>query len=136
FMVTKTPKTSAGWLIANSAALAIFLGVLSIGVAGAAPKVDPDLQQQFHDLRQAGRNASRVPVIVQFKTAPSDARIAGLAKAHGGGLGLQFVRGGAFKMTPDEVEALANDPDVDYIVPDRPVQSASDYYEVAVGGDW
>ena len=39
-------------------------------------------------------------------------------------------------MTPDEVEALANDSDVDSIVPDRPVQSANDYYEAAVGGDW
>src|SRR5512132_3394588 len=98
-MVTKAARTSAGLRVA---ALALFICALGTGFAGAAPKVDPDLQRQFHQLRQNGRDATRVPVIVQFKTAPTDARIAGLAKAHGGGVGLQLVRGGAFKMTPDE----------------------------------
>src|SRR5438876_5068181 len=128
-MVTKTSRTSAGWRIPSVAVLALFLCALGTGFANAASKLDPDLQRQFNHLRQNGNNATRVPVIVQFKDVPSDARIAGLAKAHGGGMGLQLVRGGAFKMTPDEVETLANDSDVDYIVPDRPVQSTGDYYE-------
>ena len=71
-MVTKAARTSASWRITHMAALALFICALGTGFASAAPKVHPDLQRQFHQLRQNGSNATRVPVIVQFKTAPTD----------------------------------------------------------------
>ena len=89
--------------LASLTLLVILLGALG-GVAFAAPpaKIHPDLQRQFDQLNQSGKSSARVPVIVQFKNAPTEGRISGLAKAHGGGVGLQLVRGGAFNLSSME----------------------------------
>jgi serine protease AprX len=49
---------------------------------------------------------------------------------------LDLVRGGVFNLPVSAIQALANDPGVLYVSPDRPVQmTGADEYEATVGGD-
>src|SRR5882762_4690756 len=79
----------------------------------------------------------RIEVIVQFRQSPTTAhyqRMRSLGGVHRRALGL--VRGGLFNLPLSAIRALANDPDVLYVSPNRPVKmTASDQYEATVGGD-
>ena len=95
--------------------LAVSAVILSASLAFAgSPKVSKDLE---------GRNPSeRVNVIVQFKQAPT-ARHHQKVFNRGGKLRqeLGLVKSGAYSLPASALDDLANDPDVAYISPDRPV---------------
>lgn len=95
---------------------------------GAHPKIARDLEVN------ADGNAT---VIIQFTGTPT-ARHHQMVKAHGGthraDLGAA-IKGGAYSISRRALEALANDPDVAYITPDRPVHGLLDYANSTVGAD-
>ncbi len=101
--------------------LALSLMLLAAGTATArSPKLAPDLEGS-----RAGR---RVDVIVQYKTSPGPRQHAAL-QAKGGRFrsALPLVRAAAYSLPYAALEALAADPDVAYVSPDRPVTASLDY---------
>ena len=74
-----------------------------------------------------------------FNSAQSPTRSHYQRMANLGGLrgrSLDLVRGGVFNLPVNAIQALANDPDVLYLAPNRPVQmTGADEYEATVGGD-
>jgi serine protease AprX len=99
------------------------------GVAFAAPRrVSKDLKQQS--------SAEWVNVIVQYRVPPTQMNFARVL-AKGGALqhNLPAINGGAFTVKGSALKALAKDPDVAYISPDRTVRATAtvtDYYDQAV----
>jgi subtilisin family serine protease len=77
---------------------------------------------------------SAMRVIVTYKNAPGATQI---SRAQGRGAtlnhNLSFVKAGAFTMSPAAIRALANDSDVDFISPDRPLKAMDDLTDSAVG---
>ena len=73
-------------------------------------------------------------VIVQYKNAPGASQI---SRAQGRGATLHrtlsFVKAGVFTMSPAAIRALANDSDVAFISPDRPLKAMDDLTDAAVG---
>ena len=80
----------------------------------------------------------RVDIIVQYRVPPTDAHFAKLAAA-GGVLKHDLrgaIHGAAFSVPASALARLADDPDVAYIAPDRPLRASvysnnPDYYESA-----
>src|SRR5205814_2513522 len=75
-------------------------------------------------------------VIVQFRHSPSNSRIQTVKNL--GGVSrhrLNVIRGGLFSLTVNGIRALAKDPEVAYISPNRSLNGASDYTEATVGAD-
>src|SRR5260221_8390837 len=98
----------------------------------AQTKLSPELQQ--------GKSGKPVDVIVQFTTDPTEQQI---GKVTGKGAALKqklsAIRGAVFTSLPAEALAqLAQDPNVAYITPDRPVQGATnlDYAPETVNAPW
>jgi len=105
-----------------------YLAMLSFLGAGAFAqnrKISPDLEQSAPD--------AVLDVIVQFKQQPTAAhhgrvlRYGGVMKAD-----LRAVRGGAYRLRAAALAELADDPDVLYVSPDRPVSGAMDSTAAAV----
>jgi hypothetical protein len=73
----------------------------------------------------------RVDVIVQFRQSPTRSHYQRMANLGGlRGRSLDLVRGGVFNLPVNAIQALANDPDVLYLAPNRPVQmTGADEYE-------
>ena len=98
------------------AALAVTLFMLGTGIAFARhPKVAADLE---------GKPAGAiVDIIVQYNKVP-DAASRLMISARGGILkrDLGGLKASAYSITAGVLESLANDPDVTYISPDRPVR--------------
>ena len=92
------------------------------------PKLASDLERQDP--------TSDVDVIIQFKQAPT-ARHHAKVLSRGGQLKakLDVVKGGAYRIKRGALDDLANDPDVAYISPDRPVHASLNYAVPAVGAD-
>ena len=80
--------------------------------------------------------ASSVDIIVQFRDGP-DATQHQKIFARGGKLRneLGMVKAAAYRIPAGVVEELANDPDVVYISPDRPVRGALNFSVPAVNGN-
>ena len=100
--------------------LTLCMFILSASLASAGPhkKMSKELE---------GRKASdQVDVIVQFTQVPT-ARHHKKVLNRGGKVRRELgrFRGGAYRMSASALAALAADPDVVYISPDRPVHSAS-----------
>ncbi len=99
------------------------------GLAFAAPRrVSKDLKQQS--------SAEWVNVIVQYRVPPTQTNFARVF-AKGGALqhNLPAINGGAFTVKGSALKALAKDPDVAYISPDRTVRATAtvtDFYDQAV----
>lgn len=97
---------------------------------GQSVKLSQDLQRV---------SASKtINVIIQYRTAPTDTHYARVTN-RGGTLrqDLRVVKAGAFQVSATSLKQLADDPDVAFISPDRPVTAASysnnpDFYEDAV----
>jgi serine protease AprX len=89
----------------------------SLALAGQ-PKISRDLES-------ADPN-SMIDVIVQFKQQPT-ARHFDKVRGKGGQLKheLGLVKGGAFRLPAIALRALADDPEVDYVAPDRQVRASS-----------
>jgi serine protease AprX len=76
---------------------------------------------------------AQVNVIVQWKHKPTEANQ--LKVLSRGGLIRQrysAITAGAYSMSAAAIQELANDPDVEYIAPDRPVHAKLDYTAAAV----
>ena len=106
-----------------------FAAVLAWSQAyGKHPKLAKDLENNNPD--------ATVDVIVQFKQTPTDAHH---AKVHSNGgkdkARLDLIKSGAYSMPAGEVQGLADDPEVAYISPDRPVHGALDNAVPAIGAD-
>src|SRR6266704_1474455 len=106
--------------------------VLFAELAFARPKLSPELQH--------AKSGKPVNVIVQFTINPTERHIARVT-SKGAALKqkLSVIHGAAFTSLPAEALAqLAQDPDVAYITPDRPVQGASnlDYAPETVNAPW
>src|SRR4051794_15665920 len=105
------------------AALVILL-TATLGLA-ADRKVAPDLKNLSPD--------QAVNVIVRYSHPPQQQHRL-TAERHGGKLkrNLELVNSAAYSVPASSLEALSQDPDVDYIAPDRPVASTLDYANPAV----
>src|SRR4051812_20585949 len=77
-----------------------------------------------HELASVASN-SQAKVIVQWKTAPDDAKHQKV-KNHGGQLHstLESIKAGVYSVPGSSLNALSNDPDVLYISADRPLRGA------------
>src|SRR5216683_993903 len=120
----------------HSAAWGKRLGVLLLAlvaeVAFAQHKLSPELQH--------AKSGKPVNVIVQFTVDPTERHISKVT-SKGAALKqkLSVIHGAAFTSLPAEALAqLAQDPDVAYITPDRPVQGATnlDYAPETVNAPW
>jgi hypothetical protein len=92
--------------------------ILSANLAFAGPrKMSKDLES---------KTSGKVDVIVQFNHVPNANDHQRVAN-HGGKIKRELGRfkGGAYTMPASALEDLANDPDVVYITPDRPLSGAS-----------
>src|SRR5215467_788205 len=124
-------KGSFRWLLPL-----LWMGVTLAGVAQARDhrKFSDELYQKTQSA--SGQN-QMVDVIIQFSSNPTSrhfSKVSGL----GGRLNRSFntVRGGHFTLPVRVVERLANDPDVAYISPDRPIHLMSkDKSLQAIGAD-
>jgi len=102
--------------------------VAMTGIAAASPKLAPDLDGH--------RRGASVDVIVQFKTSPG-AKSHAAIQSRGGTLHatLPLVRAASYSLPFDALEALAADPNVAYVSPDRPVTATLDYATRAAQAD-
>jgi hypothetical protein len=97
-----------------STILALF--VCSFSAAQGAGKLDPELKDLSSD--------QAVDVIVQFKSAPTEAQHRRVL-AHGGQLKetLDIIRAAHCAVPANHLEALSAEPDVEFIAPDRKVKA-------------
>jgi len=117
----------------NQSQIAVWGIVLTLGALlfsaeasfAGSPKLARDLE---------GKNpASQVDVIVQFRETPTQMHFSKV-QTRGGLLRRQLglVKAGAFRMPVSALKDLANDPDVTYISPDRPLYGTSNGSPTAV----
>src|SRR5437899_4560294 len=77
-----------------------------------------------------------VSVIVRYHSSPTaehERRASSLQAAFV--RRLDAIRSNVYRMPPSKVEALAADPEVEYVTPDRPVYPSMDVNAVTVGAD-
>src|SRR5215468_9035449 len=93
------------------------MGAASGAIGGShREKLSPELRGSLQ-----GRS---VDVIVQYRGKPTARHYARVARAGGTSkVHLEGIRGAAFHLPGSALRTLANDPDVAYISPDRPVRS-------------
>src|SRR5438128_9654629 len=113
------------------ALLALFI-LLAAGLSladGHKRKVSQDLEAL-----KSGPSGSTVDVIIQFNQAPTDAHHQRV-QDKGGVLKtkLDVIKGAHYSVPVESLDALADDPDVVYISPDRGVSGSLDYTTTAVG---
>ena len=85
---------------------------------------------------KGGKNGATVDVIIQFNQTPTNAHH---QKVHGKGgtlkTKLDFIKGGHYSVPVEALAALADDPDVAYISPNRTVRRSLDHVVSSVNGD-
>src|SRR6266700_8415531 len=88
------------------------------------------------DALKGGHNGATVDVIIQFNQTPTAAHHQKV-QAKGGVLktNLDFIKGAHYSVPAESLDALADDPDVVYISPDRDVSGSLDYVTTAVGAN-
>src|SRR6266702_4354716 len=87
------------------------------------------------DALKGSHNGATVDVIIQFNQTPTDAHHQKVQNK-GGVLKtkLDFINGAHYSVPVESLDALADDPDVAYISPDRPVHGALDTTVATVNG--
>src|SRR5260370_39225462 len=92
------------------------------------PKFSDDL-----DTARSGKQGATVDVIIQFNQTPTDAHHQKVQNK-GGVLKtkLDFIKGAHYSVPVESLDALADDPDVIYISPDRRLSGALDNTAAAV----
>src|SRR4029077_11617108 len=85
---------------------------------------------------KGGHHGATVDVIIQFVQVPTDAHHKKVQNK-GGVLKtkLDFIKGAHYSVPAEALDALADDPDVAYISPDRAVKGTLDHVVSAVNGD-
>src|SRR5216683_5706329 len=116
---------------ARLALLALII-LLAAGLSladGNKPKLSKDLEAL-----KGGHNGATVDVIIQFNQTPTDAHHQKVQNK-GGVLKtkLDVIKGAHYSVPVESLDALADDPDVVYISPDRDVSGSLDYVTSAVG---
>jgi serine protease AprX len=96
-----------------------------------AGKLSPELASFSHQ-----GSSQTVEVIVQLKHVPTTSTVQRLASL-GGVRRQKFsqIPAGVFHVSARNLKALASDPEVAYVSPNRSLQSAADYTEATVGAD-
>src|SRR5216684_3229389 len=122
-------KTTTTWgrRIALLALITLLAGGLSFA-DGKKHKLSNDL-----DALKGRHDGATVDVIIQFNQTPTDAHHQKVQNK-GGVLktNLDFIKGAHYSVPVESLDALADDPDVVYISPDRPVEGSLDYVTAAV----
>ncbi len=113
-------------------ALLTLITLLAAGLSfadGKKHKLSNDL-----DALKSGHNGTTVDVIIQFNQTPTAAHHQKIQNK-GGALKtkLDFIKGAHYTVPVESLDALADDPDVTYISPDREVSGSLDYVTSAVG---
>ena len=106
-------------------ALVLLVTLLSTVMWGADSKLAPDIK--------ADDSGESVSIIVQFKQPPGEAH-KNKIRSKGGSVDsdLPLVKAVSGKLPKNRLRELANDPDIAYISPDRPVHSYLNNAAVAV----
>ena len=115
-------------------ALLALITLLAAGLSladGNKHKVSSDL-----DALKGGKHGATVDVIIQFNQTPTAAHHQKVQNK-GGVLKtkLDFIKGAHYSVPVDALDDLADDPDVAYISPNRPVRGSLDHVVSAVNGD-
>src|SRR5260370_29480147 len=104
-------------------ALLVLITLLAAGLSLAdGNKLSKDL-----DALKGSNSGATVDVIIQYNVTPTDAHhqrvqsVGGVLKTK-----LDFINGAHYSVPVEALDALADDPDVSYISPDRPVHGALD----------
>jgi len=115
-------------------ALLILVTLLAAGSSSADGKKHK-LSNDF-DAVKGGKTGATVDVIIQFNQTPTSAHHQKV-QAKGGTLKtkLDFIKGAHYSVPVEALDALADDPDVAYISPDRAVRRSLDHVVSAVNGD-
>src|SRR6266849_661971 len=118
--------TTWGRRIALLALITLLAAGLSL--ADGKHKLSKDL-----DALKGGHNGATVDVIIQFNQTPTDAHHQKV-QSKGGVLKtkLDFIKGAHYSVPVESLDALADDPDVAYISPDRRLSGALDQTAAAV----
>jgi len=99
-------------------------------------RISPELLQAARVAQENGSDSQLVPVIVQFKHAPTPSQLQAVTKAGGVHVGkLQVIKGSVFNVPLNALERLVEDPEVAYISKDRGLRASNDYAEATVGAD-
>src|SRR6266853_3473576 len=115
-------------------ALLTLITLLAAGLSfadGKKHKLSKDL-----DAFKGGHNGATVDVIIQFNQTPTAAHHQKVQNK-GGVLktNLDFIKGAHYSVPVEALDALADDPDVAFISPDREVSGSLDYVTSAVGAN-
>ncbi len=108
----------------------IMLLVAGLSFAGGKKhKLSRDLEAL-----KGGHNGATIDVIIQFNQTPTTAHHQKV-QGKGGVLktNLDFIKGAHYSVPVEALDALADDPEVVHISPDRPVSGSLDYVTSAVG---
>src|SRR6266478_8287456 len=110
----------------------ITLVVAGLCLADGKHKLSKDL-----DALKGSHSGATVDVIIQFNQTPTDAHHQKVQNK-GGVLKtkLDFIKGAHYSVPVESLDALADDPDVAYISPDRPVRGALDNAVATVNGGY
>src|SRR5260370_12850105 len=110
----------------------ITLLAAGLSLADGKGKLSKDL-----DALKGSNNGATVDVIIQFNQTPTDAHhqrvqsVGGVLKTK-----LDFINGAHYSVPVEALDALAADPDVAYISPDRPVRGLLDTTVATVNGGY
>ena len=141
-----TASTTGRWTT-FTAVLVVLLGSASFGFgqtrsksireqgsSSVSSKLSPELSAIMAGLQNRSSN-QRLSVIVQFKHSPSAIQLQKLAVSGDSPRRFSLIRGGALTLTVNGIRALAKNPEVAYISPNRSLNGAADYTEATVGAD-
>src|SRR5258708_647828 len=117
------------------ARLALF-ALITLLAAGLSLADGKDKLSKDLEALKGGNSGTTVDVIIQFNQTPTDAHHQKVQNK-GGALKtkLDFIKAAHYSVPVESLDALADDPDVAYISPDRPVRGSLDHVVTAVNGD-
>src|SRR3989442_15646258 len=125
----RVPKTTTSWGARLALLTLIILLAAGLSLAdGKKHKLSKDL-----DALKGGHSGATVDVIIQFNQTPTDAHHQKVQNK-GGVLKtkLDFIKGAHYSVPVESLDALADDPDVTYISPDRRLSGSLDNTAAAV----
>ena len=102
------------------------------GVSREAGKLSPEVTSF---LSHAHRPSQSLEVIVQFKHAPATSTMNRMGRLGVRTQRLNLIAGGVFHVPAGNLKALAADPEVAYVSPNRGLHGAADYTEATVGAN-
>src|SRR5712692_8530312 len=110
-----------------------FLTLITLVVAGLCLADGKHKLSKDLDALKGSHSGASVDVIIQFNQTPTDAHHQKVQNK-GGVLKtkLDFIKGAHYSVPVESLDALADDPDVAYISPDRPLKDLLDNTAAAV----